>query len=170
MLQPNLIYNQGIAMRLVHSHKLNQTGDTIVEVLIAIAVVSVVIVSSFTIANKSSIQIRAAQERSEGLKLAASAIETIKARPTAANNLPLNKLYCQDLITQATANGDLPNLVTEQDSDYAQPQCRSQLTTVPYFISVMRTDNEGSFVVHARWDRVGGGERQDITYSYRLNP
>ncbi len=158
-------------MRLTQFRNRSQSGDTIVEVLIAVAVVSVVLVGAFTIANKSSMQIRAAQERSEAQKLASSAIESLKSRTSTANALPLNKAYCQNLVTQATSTGALPTPVsTDDDSDYAA-ECRmTTAAEVGYYVSVMRTDNEGSFVIHARWDRIGGGDRQDVTYNYRLEP
>jgi Tfp pilus assembly protein PilV len=156
-------------VQLARFHKLTQKGDTIVEVLIAVAVVSAVLVGAFTIANRSSVQIRAAQERSEAQKLASSAIESLKARTTAANALALNKAYCIDLTHQATSSGTLKPLAAEQDTDY-NASCRSVGTAVPYYISVTHVDNNGSFVIHARWDRVGGGDRQDVTYNYRLDP
>lgn len=57
--------------------KKQQRGDTIVEVLIAAAVVSMVLVGAFTIANASAKQIRMSQERSEAQKLAQGAAEAM---------------------------------------------------------------------------------------------
>lgn len=157
-------------------HK-SQAGDTIVEVLIAVAIVSTVIVSAFTIANKSSLQIRAAQERSEAIKLGSSAIETIKAQPTLANALdssdPSSAPYCVDLQTKAIiGGGPLPApLTNDKGSDYnTSASCSLVSSDVTYNVSVTRVNQEGSFVIHVRWDRVGGGQRQDITFNYRLNP
>lgn len=56
----------------------NQRGDTIVEVLICIAVISLVLGGAFVTTNRSLQNTRAAQERSAALKLAESQLEQIK--------------------------------------------------------------------------------------------
>ncbi len=55
-----------------------ERGDTIVEVLIAIAVVSLVLAGAYVTTNHSLQATRAAQERAVALKLAESQIERIK--------------------------------------------------------------------------------------------
>lgn len=60
-----------------------QRGDTIVEVLLAIVVVSAVLVGAFAVSNKSSRAVRMAQERSEGTKYAAGAVEIIRDKSEA---------------------------------------------------------------------------------------
>jgi type II secretory pathway pseudopilin PulG len=57
--------------------RLTQRGDTIVEVLIAVAVVSTVLVAAISISNKSLQQIRMAQERTEAQKIAQQSVEKI---------------------------------------------------------------------------------------------
>ena len=64
----------------INIHKLNQTGDTIIEVLISIAIVGMVIGLSFGTANKSIKTGRAAQEQTEALALAQAQIERIKVQ------------------------------------------------------------------------------------------
>lgn len=60
---------------MLKTRNLNQAGDTIVEVLIAVVVVSVVLVGAYTISNASLRQIRMAQERGEAQKLATGILE-----------------------------------------------------------------------------------------------
>jgi len=55
-----------------------QRGDTIVEVLLAMAVVGMVLGSSFGIANRSLNIGRSAQERTQALKIAESQLELMK--------------------------------------------------------------------------------------------
>lgn len=157
-----------------YSHKFNQHGDTIVEVLIAVAIVSTVIVGAFTIANKSALQIRAAQERSEALKIGSSAIETIRSKPTQANALDPGYPYCVDLQTKALVGGGntIPPVNTDKDSNYnTTGGCTPASGNVTYIVFITQsTTIPGSFTIHVRWDRVGGGQRQDITFNYRLNP
>ena len=64
-----------------------QRGDTLVEVLIAIAVVSLILGGAYVTTNRSLYATRAAQERGNALKLAESQIEQLKgivaSNPTA---------------------------------------------------------------------------------------
>lgn len=61
------------------SSQLGSCGDTIVEVLIAITVASVVLSGAFVSVRRSTIATRTAQEQGEALKLAESQVEQIKA-------------------------------------------------------------------------------------------
>jgi len=65
----------------------NQHGDTIVEVLIAASVVSLILVGSFNIANLSLRQIQGAKERNQALKIAESSIERINRIGVPKENL-----------------------------------------------------------------------------------
>lgn len=58
--------------------RLNQSGDTIIEVLICMAIVSFSLGISYGIARRSLSQVRVAQERTEALKIAEQQIERIK--------------------------------------------------------------------------------------------
>lgn len=62
-------------MRLFQSNR----GDTIVEVLLALAVLGSVIVGAYSIATRSLNGVRVAQERSEATKIAEGQIESLKA-------------------------------------------------------------------------------------------
>lgn len=56
----------------------NQRGDTILEVLISVAVLSLVLSSTFALANKNSQANRQAAERGEAQKIAQSEMEKLK--------------------------------------------------------------------------------------------
>ena len=64
---------------------LSNGGDTIVEVLIAIAVVSAVLGGAFVSANRSLNMSRQSQERGEALKLAEGQVERVKSLGTSAD-------------------------------------------------------------------------------------
>jgi type II secretory pathway pseudopilin PulG len=55
-----------------------ERGDTIVEVLISIAIVSLILGGAFVATNRSLVSTRDAQERSDGLKLVESQLEQLK--------------------------------------------------------------------------------------------
>jgi type II secretory pathway pseudopilin PulG len=56
----------------------SQAGETIIEVLICIGIVGLALSISYGITNRSTLRIRAAQERSEALKYAEQQIERLK--------------------------------------------------------------------------------------------
>ena len=151
------------------SHVRTQAGDTIVEVLIAVAVVSSVLVGAFSIANRSSTQIRASQERSEALKIASSAIEVLKANAgTAKEKAVLGQPVCATtgFVTKAMVdNGALPTLANDTTSKYVAA-CNSG-GNVTYSTSVTPVD-ASTFRINTRWDRVGGGDRQEVIMNYRI--
>lgn len=66
--------------------KLSQVGDTIVEVMISVVVLSLVVGGAYSVANRSLKMGRQAQERSEALKLAESQLENIKAKAATATD------------------------------------------------------------------------------------
>lgn len=63
-------------MRLIK--RFNQRGDTIVEVLIAIAVISSVLGTSYAIVNRNSKSYQQVSERTEALKLAEDQLEQLR--------------------------------------------------------------------------------------------
>ncbi len=60
------------------SIKTNQLGDTIIEVMLAIAVIGMVLGASYATANRALRTGRSAQEQTEALKLAESQVEKLK--------------------------------------------------------------------------------------------
>ncbi len=66
-------------MRPTFSRKLGEGGDTIVEVLIAIAVVSMVLGGAYATTNRSLQASRSAQEQGVALRLVESQLEQLKA-------------------------------------------------------------------------------------------
>lgn len=59
--------------------KLNKSGETIIEVLISVAVIGATLAGSYYLANRSSQQTRAAVERTEALKAAESKVEILRS-------------------------------------------------------------------------------------------
>lgn len=136
-----------------------QSGDTIVEVLIAVAIISIVITVSFATAQRSLQIGRRAQERTEGLKVAESQVEILKAlAPLTTPNIfdstassPTNPTFCvtpTQIINIGCAEGP--------DNRY-----NKQIT---------RVDNgtESTFNIRVYWDSLRGGQ-EDIVISYRIH-
>ena len=97
--------------RRAKARALNSTGDTILEVLIAIAVVSSVLGSVFALANRTSQNARQVQEHQEALKYASSQIELLAnyiKRPNVTQ--PTGASFCidQTALTPVDYTGDAP--------------------------------------------------------------
>lgn len=130
------------------SKRLNVRGDTIVEVLIAIAVVSVVLAGAFAATRRSVNATRTAQEQGEALKLAESQVELIKgAVSSGAPNILDSNNNCIN-----GAGGLSPSCVTTNGIDYT--------TTVEHI------GGSKDFVTKVTWDGLSGGTNS-VELDYR---
>lgn len=150
---------------------LNAKGDTIVEVLLALAVVSAVLGGAYVSSNRSLNSTRDSQERGEAIKLAEGQLERIKG--TAKTNAVLfstNAIFCLDdtSVMQNNGMGSVPALNSDTlVSPNYNAQCIKQPSGVSYYMSVQRTGNQ--FTVRARWNKLGGGQNE-VKITYRIYP
>ena len=139
----------------------SQAGDTIVEVLISIAVVSVVLAGAFVVTNRSLQATRSSQERSIALKLAESQLEQIKglsvSNPSLIFNASTTSPFC------LVANVPLPasNVGCGTDASGA-PSVREPV----FHMSVIRTGN--LFSLTENWADVNGRNADKIQLKYRV--
>lgn len=163
---------------------LNQAGDTIVEVLIAMAVVSLVLGGAYATANRSFLSIKLAQERSEALKLAEDQLEQLRVeQQTATTNNTVNNpnslfnratIFCMNGGMQTSHNpvvnmGSLPAFETEDYSTYL-PVCKGGSGS-NYNFAINRSSPATDyyiFTVNVRWGGIRAGQHQ-VTLSYKLN-
>lgn len=125
--------------------KLKQRGDTIVEVLIATAVVSLVLTGAMAISNSSLKRIRGAQERSEAQAYAQSTVELLDGYTGSGNDLDNKCLYIVGgAITAGTA-----------DCDFSRYK---QLVTYNAI--------NDSYKVTVTWDGITGNQ-ETLTLAYR---
>ena len=149
-------------MRKLQNLKTNQSGDTIVEVLIAMVVLSTVVIGAYQISNMSLKQIRMAQERTEAQEIARQATERLdmvysKNKTTFASATPVPD-FCIDLksvgdsgytIKRTTDTPSFTCLFGESDR---------------YLLTITNVPPYG-FETTVTWDSVGGGqERLQINY------
>lgn len=131
--------------------KLNKTGDTIIEVLISILILSVVLAGAYATAGRSSTTVRASQERGEALKLVEGQLERLRfSVPTEAEDgITPGEQFCFD------AAGD----IVEAPCLFG-PNER-------YALSIQEVVDEGHFIAWADWERVGGANQERIEMVYR---
>lgn len=143
---------------------LGSRGDTIVEVLLAIAVASAVLGGAYVSANRSLNGTRQAQERAEAVKFVEGQLERLKEvakTDTTVFNTPPNP-FC--ITETSTPSGVQLNRVVSGD-----PGCR-QGTDGRYALQIQRDTSGGTttFTASARWDRVGGGGQDQVILVYRM--
>lgn len=142
-------------------HIRNQRGDTIVEVLIAIAVVSLVLVTAYATSTRNINTLEDTQEHSEALQLAQTQIEylhdaTQAARGTASSG------GCFDNAGAPMPSGSSNCKVDASDTPTgAQPQFQIVLTSTPTSAGL------NIYQVQVTWQSLLGGQTNNVTLYYQ---
>jgi len=156
-----------------------QAGDTIVEALIATAIVGLTIGLAYGIATRSIRSARQAQERIEAVKIAETQIETMKAYASDDNSTN-DEFFGNGNAFCLTAAGVLVRTGLTTVPDFGDDQlnateysenCR-QGENQRYHVAVQRTDlNEGryQFTVSVRWFSFGELDKEQVQILYRLH-
>lgn len=144
-----------------------QAGDTLVEVLIAIAVMSSVLGITYAIMNQNLTVMRDNQERTEAVKIAQAQIESLKNASAindpifnAQMSTPGTPPFCFDpagnLVDMSGSTTPQEDVTADVAADYPDPQCRRQGI---YRVGVDYIEDFPLFFykVYVRWDRIGGG-------------
>ncbi len=167
--------------------KLNELGDTIVEVMISVAVLGAIIGGAFSIATRSLNTTRIAFERSEALKAAESQIEKLRTRMNIIDSSGDISQYNQ--LESAPVPGRPPFYCMKDDLTTANAAASStvnNLTSYPsecvvsgrYHIAIQTerkppvavgsfTYREVIYTVNATWDRSGGGGQEVLYLVYK---
>ena len=145
----------------ITSLKLHEHGDTVVEVLISIALVSLVLSGAFVTANRSLQATRGAQERQNALKMVEAQVEQLKylsgASPDAIFGSSVPASFC---IKAGIA-------VASSDAGCRVNAAGISTTAVPaYNLTVTRATN--LFTVRASWDNVRGTGQDLVEIKYRV--
>lgn len=149
--------------------KLNSRGDTIVEVLISILVVSAVLAGAYVSATRSLNNSRQSQERAEALKLLEAQVEQVKQLANTDDDdiFSTGELFCinNGAIADATASSlaTMPGLGT---AVAFTAECSGKGQGALYSLAVQRQGNLFSF--YARWDRAGGGGDDQVRILNRV--
>lgn len=134
----------------------SERGDTIVEVVIAAAVISVVLMGAFLVAQNSAKSVHSGQERSEATQLLQGQIEQTRQLVLAdSSSITDPGNFCID-----SSNPAAPVRVSSTDSACTQKNL--------YHISGSYDATTRTFVFTASWDRYGGSGTDKAQLSYRM--
>lgn len=160
----------------------NSRGDTIVEVLLAIVVVSATLGGAFAAMNRGVQGTRASQERAEALKLVESQVEYFKAglaEAVSSRMLSHGGAFCLGVLGDVielkeafTSPGTVGAFETQPMSDYSDT-CKAGSIPGGYNLSIQQDDptkDPGVFTFRARWINVGGDHRDQIEIKYKVSP
>lgn len=151
---------------------LSQKGDTIVEVLIAMAIAALVLGSSYAVANRSMANTRQAQEHSEATEIANEQVEAIATLSAAgntdmSNNTPVyNCIAVVGVSLQVVAQNAVSN-PRGDTSNYSSQCVRTSAAgyrTAFRYIALTR-----SYEVIVTWDAVATGEQNSVIMTYKAN-
>lgn len=144
--------------------RLNQAGDTIVEVLVAIAVVSAVLGTAYSITNRSTRTNQQSQEHSKALKVAETQLENLRAWSQTDNTiLDGTDTFCMASTGPVSFGG---NVVLPAAAGTYPAACHEDdgAATDRYQTGIKRDGND-TYTAHVDWTGpTGGNESVNLTY------
>lgn len=179
-------------LRLSTTRAFSHSGDTIVEVLIAIMIISSILVGAYLAVNNSLTASQDSLERSVGTKLAEAQLERLKsvsddevsALPS-ADPPTTYRVFCmdatsnarQDFVALGSIGSSLPPMGTDTSSNYP-PSCIVDNANNPYdpasrstqyYVSIERDSaNHHQYIARARWQGTGNKGIQEASVAYRV--
>jgi len=154
------------------SLRLNSKGDTIVEVMMAIAILAAVLGGAYAAAGRSLRVARQSEERGTALKLAEGQMEKLKAlAPDPGSNIFGSGAFCvNDNTPPVRVNlGGTPAADVAADNFTIYGACQINQNGV-YNQSIQYDSGANDlFTILVRWERLGGG-RDEVRLLLRLHP
>lgn len=158
-------------MHILPTLSRNQRGDTIVEVLIALAIISSVLAGAFFVTNRSAQNVRDTEEHAQALQLLQGQIELVRATATSgASDSDVPDYFCYDKDN---------NLVAAAAATDFKSECfvylggASSGTAYKFVIAKTKPANSDTslFVATVRWDGLRGQtNNEQLMYKVQLNP
>jgi type II secretory pathway pseudopilin PulG len=160
----------------------NQRGDTIVEVIIAVAVISSVLAGAFTVSQASTLGVRNSQEHAETLNILQSQVEYVRSMAlqetsnTSGVFDPTYEVYCINdsnpaapvIVEIPFGGGAIPPIASDNFTAYPAACKKGQDSR--YHVAIEYNQTDGVFRFSGRWDRLGGGQKNNAELKYRIYP
>lgn len=156
--------------------KLLSRGDTIIEVLLALTIVSTMLGGAYVLANRSLNGSRTSQERGEATKIAETQLERLKNAINGGDDEPFTTtdLFCMDGSNEVAeayspTSSTVPALLSDNLDSYNDP-CKIQNQSLPYYVSIEPNveGDDNKFTARVRWDRLGASGRNEVKLIYRV--
>lgn len=145
-----------------------QRGDTIVEVLVSIAVIGAVLSGAYVVVSSNTKNNQSAQERSTAVKLAESQLELLRSYvATPPGTLPLGGFCLEDgaSVSKHTISSSLP--APSNTVPGYPPQCQIDSR---YMIGIQTGAGDAelrSYTIFVTWDSLSGG-RSQVSIAYKV--
>lgn len=147
--------------------KLNQRGDTIVEVLVAITVVSMVLGGAYTTTNRSLLASRSAQEQGVAIKLVEGQLEQLKALADVPSGLATAPASFCILVS-----GGVPTLTSTAAAGAPCSLNNRGVTAAasdqPAYKIAITEPTPDNYKIINTWTNVTGNQTDYIEMSYRI--
>lgn len=153
-----------------------ERGDTIVEVLIVLTIVSLALSISYAIANRSLLGVRRSQEHSEALQLAQTQIERLRqvistAPPSVVQ--PTSGYFCM-YDNAGVSTPKTENLVaTPFDLSTYASECQSDSNssgTKLYGVAISYDPVNFKYTVRVQWDDISANHVDSVSLIYKVYP
>lgn len=167
---------------LATKHTSTEAGVSIVEVLIALAVLGLVVAGAYGVANRSTQSTQQSAERSKATKIAEQQLESLRSI-IAANGEDKERalggagsVFC---IQDSNSGSQLTQIATTIPDDEQNAVLTSGVGGIYpsecvqddlYYVSIQRDDRmveSPRFSVQVRWNRLGGGF-DEVQYTYGI--
>lgn len=151
------------------SYNSKQQGNTIVEVLLALAISGAVIATAIASVNNSTQSVQQYQERTEAVKVAESQLEAVRARFSSESEAVINDIksspgFC--VVDSSIQEFGLSGIVDFSDPvDNVIQNLSSGFPSDCFFderygAHMIYDDSQNRLTITVRWLRVGGGVDQ----------
>lgn len=172
-------------MKHIRIHK--QHGDTIVEVMIATAIISLVLAVSYATSSRALADIRQSQEHSEAMQIAQGQLEQLRALAgTGPQVFTYSKAFCLNNGLHDATNPTQPVYPFSAVNSGIGVDNLSTYTTdattgcsfnngINYNTAIERQDplsasrSDYVFSVHVRWENIRGNGNDEVILRYKLN-
>lgn len=158
---------------------LNSSGDTIIEVLMAVAIMGAILVGAYVSAGSSFNSTQLSKERDIALRVAETQMERIRGYKATGTGLIGNNTCVSSVGVNLSINNNnpavLPELKADTLSGYYTVECIQDSTSqkyvmgtsdgVPFYINNQVSTND--YTVHVRWPGSGSGGNQEVIIKYR---
>lgn len=135
----------------------NQRGDTIVEVLIALAVIGSVLIGAFVVTSRSTTGVRNSEEHAQAMQLLQGQVEQLRAYVQATDKDSIKTYFCFGASPTPTI---LSNSTPACPSAAVEPIYRFNIQT----LSKATPPATSKFQVTVTWNSVTGSPGKEVMY------